>query len=295
MGTLVELPNGLKLHAPNAMEAKVVYHEIFATEAYGKHGIAVKDGDCVFDVGANVGFFSVFLAGRHAGLRIVACEPIPAIFELLEMNTAAHLANVDARLVPSGLGASAGELTFRYDPGMTFNASAAVATLEKSTVRNASPLAWARAIVEDAGRSKQLSTGLTRATLALLRIPVVNVVTLAAMALVAAPFIVHGRMRTREVRCRIQRLSDVMRAQGIEAIDLLKIDVEGGEWDVLMGIDDGDWPRIRQMAIEVHDADNRVSRMATLLRDKGFDVRVDREDWSVHQLLGIHTVYARRV
>ena len=254
----------------------------------------MKDGDCIFDVGANVGFFSVFLAGRHAGLRIVACEPIPAIFELLEMNTAAHLANVDARLVPSGLGASAGELTFRYDPGMTFNASAASHAREEHRSqreptrmgtrdrrrRRPQQAALDRPHSRDAGASANPRGERRHAR---------------GDGAGRGAFIVHGRMRTREVRCRIQRLSDVMRAQGIEAIDLLKIDVEGGEWDVLMGIDDGDWPRIRQMAIEVHDADDRVSRMATLLRDKGFDVRVDREDWSVHQLLGIHTVYARRV
>jgi hypothetical protein len=33
---LVDLPNGLKVHAPSEMEARLIYHEIFETETYGK-------------------------------------------------------------------------------------------------------------------------------------------------------------------------------------------------------------------------------------------------------------------
>jgi hypothetical protein len=36
-------------------------------------------------------------------------------------------------------------------------------------------------------------------------------------------------------------------------VDLLKIDVERAELDVLLGIDERDWPRIRQIVAEVHE------------------------------------------
>ena len=67
-----------------------------------------------------------------------------------------------------------------------------------------------------------------------------------------------------------------MRELGIEHVDLLKIDVEGAEWDALVGIEETDWARIRQLAIEVHDVDGRVARIRELLERKGYDVAVER-------------------
>ena len=41
-------------------------------------------------------------------------------------------------------------------------------------------------------------------------------------------------------------LSAVMRRENIETVQLLKIDVEGDELNVLMGIESDLWPRIQQ-------------------------------------------------
>jgi hypothetical protein len=38
-----------------------------------------------------------------------------------------------------------------------------------------------------------------------------------------------------------------VRAESVERIDLLKVDVEKTGLDVLDGIEEGDWPRIRQL------------------------------------------------
>ena len=58
----VELPNGLQVCALNKGEASVLYHEIFVEQAYSKHGITVSDGACVFDIGANIGWFTMTAA-----------------------------------------------------------------------------------------------------------------------------------------------------------------------------------------------------------------------------------------
>ena len=59
-------------------------------------------------------------------------------------------------------------------------------------------------------------------------------------------------LRGETYSCRLKTLSEVMREEQIERIDLLKIDVESSELDVLAGIEEEDWPRIKQIAIEVH-------------------------------------------
>ena len=68
--------------------------------------------------------------------------------------------------------------------------------------------------------------------------------------------------------CRLRRLSDVMKEQGVERIDLLKIDVERAEEEVLGGIEDEDWEKIDQIVMEAHDEDvGRETRSCA--RDRG--------------------------
>ncbi|MFI8091863.1 FkbM family methyltransferase [Streptomyces sp. NPDC086080] len=55
-------------------------------------------------------------------------------------------------------------------------------------------------------------------------------------------------------------------------VDLLKVDVEGAEADVLLGIDDSQWSRIRRVVVEVADLDGQLDRVCGILRKAGFDV-----------------------
>ncbi|EHK80187.1 FkbM family methyltransferase [Saccharomonospora azurea] len=75
-----------------------------------------------------------------------------------------------------------------------------------------------------------------------------------------------------EVSATVERLSDVLaRRPDIDTIDLLKVDVEGAELDVLAGIDDSDWPRIRQAVVEVQDLDGRrLDAVVSVLARHGF-------------------------
>jgi hypothetical protein len=93
--------------------------------------------------------------------------------------------------------------------------------------------------------------------------------------------------------CEMTTVSAVIAEHGIERIDLLKIDAEGAEWDILEGIDDGDWPRIRQLAMEVHGTE-LTERIRALLAGKGYEVAVERNDWRLHELMGVRMLYAHR-
>lgn len=53
---------------------------------------------------------------------------------------------------------------------------------------------------------------------------------------------------------------------GLEAVDLLKIDVEGAEVQVLEGVHDADWAVVRQAVIEVHSAELLVQVEGILKR-----------------------------
>jgi 31-O-methyltransferase len=88
--------------------------------------------------------------------------------------------------------------------------------------------------------------------------------------------------------CEFRTLSEVLTETGVDTVDLLKIDVERAEVDVLDGIDDADWPRIRQVVAEAHSVDAFQRR----LQDRGFDVVVD--DDGPLQGTGVAMVYATR-
>ena len=102
------LPNGLKIYAQSEIGASALYHEIFNSKTYLQHGIEVSDGDCVFDVGANVGLFSIFLSQSYGGLRLFAFEPIRQTFSLLEKNVGLHLNGSHAKLFNFGLSSRSG-------------------------------------------------------------------------------------------------------------------------------------------------------------------------------------------
>ena len=87
-------------------------------------------------------------------------------------------------------------------------------------------------------------------------------------------------------------MSEVIRENQVCKIDLLKVDVEGSELDVLRGIDQEDWGKIRQVIVEVHDIDNRVEKIVSMLKRRGYSTQVAREDWAVAKLMNIFIVYA---
>jgi hypothetical protein len=99
----VALRNGQKVWALHDLETAMLYHEIFAMQSYSKHGVKLSEGDCVFDVGANIGLYSLYLAQSCQSLRVFAFEPIPDIFAILQRNVHAHAANLDIKLFNAGL------------------------------------------------------------------------------------------------------------------------------------------------------------------------------------------------
>ncbi|HEX6431513.1 MAG TPA: hypothetical protein VF008_27670, partial [Niastella sp.] len=71
--------------------------------SYLQHGISLSSGDTVFDVGANIGIFSLWLhLQQNDQLTIYAFEPISPIAEVLTKNVATH-APSNIKVLPVGL------------------------------------------------------------------------------------------------------------------------------------------------------------------------------------------------
>ncbi|HEY8022863.1 MAG TPA: FkbM family methyltransferase [Thermoanaerobaculia bacterium] len=255
------LPNGMNIAYQTKAELAQFYDDIFVREAYLRHGIELADGASVFDVGANIGLFTVFVAHRVRGARILAFEPAPPLFSILAEN--ALWCEGEVLLFDCGLGERAGEAELTFYPqtsGMSsFHADAGE---ERAALRTLF--------------HNQAAAGLPGM----------------AEVLRSEEELLDQRLRSRTYTRPIRTLSSVVEELGVERIDLLKIDVEKSEAQVLAGIAERDWPRIRQIVAEVHDLGDRLASIAADLRARGFAVIVEQEE--LYRGSDRHNLYARR-
>ena len=72
-----------------------------------------------------------------------------------------------------------------------------------------------------------------------------------------------------QIKCEFDTLSGVIDRENIQSIGLLKLDAELADWEILNGLKAGDWPRIRQVAMEVH-LESDVGPIFNFLSGRGF-------------------------
>ncbi len=84
---LWELREGPAFAVRSALDVWVV-KETWLDRFYDRHGVPVEDGWSVLDVGAGLGDYTLLAATRSPRGRVVAFEPDPASFALLEANVA---------------------------------------------------------------------------------------------------------------------------------------------------------------------------------------------------------------
>lgn len=286
----ITFTDGLSLWALQPFEAKLLHREVVIDRTYEQHGITLPPGACVFDVGANIGIYAVHLARTVAGVRVRAFEPAPAAFEVLQRNLAEHAATAVA--INAAVAAAPGSAVLEIDRFMSITASLHPGVFGEAAPRRMGISDWAAAALADLARVEP--SGLIRALQAGLARPWSRPLTLLAMAPVAVALEIRKRLFLTRHRCDVLTLSGELARSGFAHVDLAKIDVEGAEEDVLAGIADADWPRFRQFVIEVHDLNGRLNRLTTLLEGHGYQVTHDREDWALHELMGISTIYAVR-
>ena len=103
------LPDGTRVFSVRPQEVGPLYQQV---QEYCRHGIRVKEGDIVFDVGANIGLFALWLRQSVGGnLTVYSFEPIPAVFEALQHNAQCFDPEQNWKVFPCGLGRRSGPRT----------------------------------------------------------------------------------------------------------------------------------------------------------------------------------------
>ncbi len=186
---IFRLAHGVEADVPRA--ALFTFKELFFTDDYFR-GLPRDRFDgkplTVMDIGANVGYFSLYVFARFPGSRVIAFEPIDNNFRLLEANRDRN-PSLDWTLVQQAVYSNTGPLVLTLAPEDEYTADATV--------------------FDNARGDKEVT---------------VDAVSLA----------------------------DALEAHIAGAVDYLKLDIEGAEYDVLYSCPSELFERVRTLVIETH-------------------------------------------
>ena len=230
----------------------LLWREVSGDSFYRRAAGRLRSNDTVLDIGANIGLTSILFADVQPAIRVIAVEPAPAIFACLARNLDAYLRHGHA--VQTAVGASSGRLPFTYYPEATGN----------------SGLYADRAADDAVTRTFLRNSGLADDEITLM---------------------IDGLHVGERMTVEVTTVSELLRVHGVAEVALLKIDVERAELDVLRGIADGDWPRIRSVVAEVHD-EHRLTAFCDGLRERGFALHINQED--AFRGTGLFEIHAER-
>ena len=266
----IYLPNNQEVFCLKADEAKILYQQV---QGYLKYGIVIKEGDIIFDVGANIGLFALMINNLCDGKAdIFAFEPMPSIFAALDQN--ANKYNSDKiNVFQIGLGKQPRTVEFTHYPNAT-----AISTMYP----------------DSSGEEKQQFAATIRDNTEKLPFPFSLIKFLPhSMFCLITDKLTDFAYFEQKIECQIKTISQIIEEQLINQIDLLKIDVEKAELDVLQGINSEDWIKIKQVIVEVHNINDRVLFIYELLRERGFS-KIKQEQDPVFRHLDIYNIYASR-
>jgi FkbM family methyltransferase len=269
----VTLPNGLPVYGATRADARSQH----LMRGYFRPGVEVRPGMTVLDVGANIGLFSLEVLQRCDGdVDLLAFEPAPQPFASLERNVHELFPGARVCLYRCALADRPGDATLYYRPRVSGTSSLA-------NEDGGDPEAFIDAMLaEPPPEYRDVFPPWFRRLPRRMARELLRLATRWAGARVVA------------TACTVTTVSRVLCERGIARVDFLKVDVEGAELDVLRGIEPADWPKIRTLAIEVHDIDDRVQTIAAMLATAGFQRIQVEQEWPF-QGTHLYMVHAGRV
>lgn len=250
------LPSGELVYFRSRADIDLLLQES-ATEhhVYARHGIRLRENAVVVDVGANLGFFTLFVARSLRDATIIAIEPVSEVFEMLRRTVESNC-RCDVRLVNCAIGTVAGTADITYFPRVSVASS--LHHQDSHEFRSNSR----RFVLGELARRSSLFARLMAVSPEWLWVPLAETIR-------------RFFHTSRRVRCVVRPLAEVFNEERLSCIDLLKVDTEGSEDDVLASIAADQWQHIRQVVVEVHHGSESAARMRSFLEKKGFSTTAE--------------------
>ncbi|MBT8381213.1 MAG: FkbM family methyltransferase [Ignavibacteriaceae bacterium] len=257
------LPNQTEIVHLNKYETEYVYNEIFVDKCYLRHGITLNDGDTIIDIGANIGLFTLFVNQYCKDPVVYSFEPSPVVYDLLKTNSEAYGTNVKTFNFGVSDKTKSAKFTF-YRNSSVFSSFNPDEGEDIEAIQ-----AVVRNLIKDQTSSDSESLE-----------EYVREIT-------------SGRVEKEYYDCQLLSVSDIIEQNNIESIDLLKVDAEKSELDIIRGIKEEHWSKIKQIVIEIHDKSHKIlEEIQQILKTQGFHFEVVEEE--MLQESGLYNIYARR-
>lgn len=263
------LPNGLKVQHLSGSDLPFIYDEIFVRQCYMQHGVAIKKGATVLDIGSNIGLFSLW-AASEAGQQghVVALEPLPVLHGAMVHNIASHRewcagrdstpAQVTALQIGAGDGSHNDAQFTLYTSASGWSTMVPDASETQDNMR-----IFLRAALAEPRKDSSLGSGVMPIVGALL----LRWIPSRLFDILSRWYVGRMLAAATTVKCPLTTISEVMSLHNLREVDLLKIDVERAELAVLNGIKVEDWKRVKQTVLEVHDTPpGRLQEVLDLLQ-----------------------------
>jgi len=209
---------------------KYLFAETVLEDQYLLNQINFDKNSVIIDLGAQIGFFSVF-ASRKAE-KIFAFEPVTENFELLKKNI--KLNKLENKIFPFNLAVSDKKGKEKIFLSETNTGSHSIYGFKEPEQEKGSSINY---FLNGKGFSKK------------------NFVEVSSIT-----------------------LDEIFTANKINQCDLLKIDIEGAEYNVLYNLSDSCFKKIHRIVMEVHDIDEKKNNLAYLMKfleSKGFKVKIN--------------------
>ncbi|MEV7770829.1 FkbM family methyltransferase [Kitasatospora sp. NPDC086791] len=246
----VALPGGRKILSPEPNQVVALWQDVVDNDIYVRSVAGLTAGDVVFDVGANIGFAAYLFTDLVPGLRVYSFEPAAACYACLSENAARHPADITA--IRAAVGSAPGRAELTYYP--------------KSPAQSS--------LYPDTDEDRRNSTAY-----------MVN----SGIGADLADAILSAMHQGHSYPVEVTTVAAALDEYAVDEIALLKIDVERAEQDVLDGVGEAGWSRIRRIVAEIHDTDGRLRSITGQLSGRGFTVEVGQEPLlagtNVHMLL----------
>lgn len=227
------------------VEAYHLYSKIFKGAVYSRALVTLPRDACVIDVGANLGLFTLLAHRQCPDMNAYVIEPATPLLPYLQANL--RLYGVRAQIMHVALAEREKQASFAF-----YDRSTELSSLKPN---EANDLRW----------REQLTLGYLRQHLPALTSLPTQAATLSRQ---------HSEPRIEE--CTIQTLSHIIRTHQLKSIDLLKISAPKSELEILNGINEADWSKIRRLVLEIYDLDESVKLVSSQLRARGYDVSCEQ-------------------
>ncbi len=216
-----DLKNGLKIITRSKTKDRDIFSEIFFGNEYFFNEFKLPEKAVVFDVGAHIGVFSVFVSNKAQ--KIFAFEPAPENFELLKKNI--ELNRLESKVFAFNSAVSSRKGTQKFFL-YSFNSG---------------------------GNSF---------------------------------FQLQGTGMKKSIEVLTITLKEVFEKHKIKECDLMKVDIEGEEFDLFYNMPEKTLKKIKRIVMECHPFnENKPEKLVEFLKQKGFKIKKQRKSFGMLLIL----------